>query len=459
VFIACCVAACTKPPAARVESTTHVGSGFLHATLAQVPGGPKTAEAGGSLGLLLETRSVNGATWRRVITSDGSYGWTATEPSKLYEGVIRPALDHFVLLQQNPDRGPVETSPQVNPATASGAVTGASESSHPPSMEAMRVPGRLSPNVLPWLHLRFGDVSGYAPLAWVAIDWANEKRDPSPSLEAVIRSLDVKGIVIKPFLGPIRETLAHAGPAAGSSLFVYLDATTPLNPAQVYSNWQDAEILVRPSDAAGPALLVVYGKARDRLFMFHGSSGSVLQVLAEAESAYPSHVETPDLNSDGNADWALEVVSTFGDGFYSTLWVVDGSSGETAPKFNSVPLSRSSGEADGDVAATWHVDAENQLWVMRADEKKNACTCYQYSNSKLVPCPTARKIALVALAESKSYAIARQAWLSFRPEHGVALFAIRRDSGLLWIVAKPFLNAAKAREWSKDRPNANVIVP
>src|SRR5262245_54968786 len=87
------LAGCLTRPTVQEHPPTRVATGFMGQPLLQKPGGPADAESRGGVGLVLETRRVDGRDWKRVITSDGSYGWTSVDLAASYPAVIRAALD------------------------------------------------------------------------------------------------------------------------------------------------------------------------------------------------------------------------------------------------------------------------------------------------------------------------------------------------------------------------------
>ena len=76
-----------------------------------------------------------------------------------------------------------------------------------------------------------------------------------------------------------------------------------------------------------------------------------------------------DLENDGTPEWLLEVVGTYGDGYYSMLWVLRQSAADL--QIDRIALSHSSGEVPGPATdAAWWVDSDLKLWIVAGLEPK-----------------------------------------------------------------------------------------
>lgn len=436
---------------------TRVLTGVLNGTLAETPGARPNAVAAGNVALIVESRVENGRPWFRLLVSDGSHGWIAAAPETLYPAVIRPVIDPFVLLEHNPDETPVEAGSRIKVESETGQVLGASRRSQPASLEAMRIPERLNPAIQPWLWLKFGALSGYAPLDWITIDWGS-----SPAAGALATALDrlaLRGVIRKPFLGPVADLLASAAPKRSAPVHILSDDGVALRRMTSDTDWTLPEMLVRPDGVRGGIdSLVVYAAAdQARLFSFRNGAASPVNILVEEDRPFVSRVETRDLDGDGKPEWLLEAVSVYGDGYYSRLWILAGNSVESAVKFTAIPLSRSSGESDGDIEAAWWLDPENRLWIGRAEKRRTTGSCLRYTEQTLAPCGPQRSFAVAVLAGDASFSGARQSWLERRATVPAGIFPVAEGGDVRWIVGRPFLDKDSARAWTKRQAGAKLI--
>ena len=443
---------------AEAAPENHVLTGVLNATLTETPGARPNAIAAGNVALVVESRTENGRSWFRLLVSDGSHGWVAAAPENLRPAIIRPVIDPFLLLEHNPDETPIEASSQIKAGSEPGQVLGASRQSQPPSLEAMRIPERINPAIQPWLWLKFGESSGYAPLDWIAIDWDSSIASDG-SLVTALDHLALHGMIRKPFLAPVANLLARAAPKRSAPIYILSDNGAPLRRATSNMDWTLPEMLVR-QDAVRDGIdsLIVYAAPdRARLFSFRNGDASPVNILVEEDRPFTSRVETRDLDGDGKPEWLLEVISTYGDGYYSRLWILAGNSVESAVKFTAIPLSRSSGERDGDMEAAWWLDPENRLWIGRAEKRRTAGSCLRYEKQAVVPCGSQRSFAVAVLAGDASFSGARQRWLEWRATVPAGIFPVGEGSDLRWIVGRPFLDKDSARAWTKQQVDAKLV--
>ena len=63
-----------------------------------------------------------------------------------------------------------------------------------------------------------------------------------------------------------------------------------------------------------------------------------MQAVVESYPPLVTAFATADLDADGADDLLLELVQTYGDGWFSTLWIVDGTSTADAFRMASIPL-------------------------------------------------------------------------------------------------------------------------
>ena len=434
-------------------------TGVLNAPLAETPGARPNAVAAGNVALVVESRVEDGRPWFRLLVSDGSHGWTVATPENLQPAVIHPVIDPFVLLEHNPDETPIEASSQIKVESATGQVLGDSRRSQPASLEAMRIPERLNPAIQPWLWLKFGESSGYAPLDWVAIDWGSTAaRDGA--LATAVDHLALRGVIRKPFLTPVADLLTRAAPKRSVPVQVLSDDGVSRHETIPDVDWTRPEMLVRLDVRRGGIdSLVVYAVSdRARLFSFRNGDASPVNILVEEDHPFANQVETRDLDGDGKPEWLLEVVSTYGDGYYSRLWVLAGNSVESAVKLATVPLSRSSGESDGEIEAAWWLDPEHRLWIGRAGKRQTTGSCLRYVKQTLVPCGSHRSFAVAVFAREPRFSVARQIWLERRETVPAGVFPVIERTDLRWIVGHPFLDKDSARAWTKRQAGAEMIV-
>jgi hypothetical protein len=220
------------------------------------------------------------------------------------------------------------------------------------------------------------------------------------------------GLVRGPFLGPFKKTLLAGAPSADASVSAFLEDQIAQQPSGV--NWTDVHAFYRDPEAAGRTI-TVYGGGAARLYRF-STPGAML--FFPQYAPYPLRVESH------NGNWFLEIVSIFGDGAYSTLFRID-----PQGKIMFEPLSRSSGESDQDVEASWGV-LDGKLWVARAAGGKVSLTGVS-------------SLYLAVIGTSPDYVTPL--------DSSAAVFPSPAANRVEWITAIPFLTEGEAKQKAGGR--------
>jgi hypothetical protein len=237
-------------------------------------------------------------------------------------------------------------------------------------------------------------VEGYAPPGWLTLRYS------SPDLDSVV------GLVRSPFLGPFKKTLLAGAPSADAPVSAFLEDQIAQQPSGV--NWTDVHAFYRDSEAAARTI-TVYGGGAARLYRFS---------TPDAMLFFPQYTPYPLRVASHNGGWFLEIVSIFGDGAYSTLFRID-----PQGKITFQPLSRSSGEDDQDVEASWGV-LDGKLWVARAAGTKVTLTGVS-------------SLHLAVMGTSSDYVTPI--------DRSAAVFPSPAANRVEWITGIPFLTEAEAK--------------
>ena len=450
------LAACsqTRPPA-----TSGMVSGVLGVQVASSPGGAPSREIEGNVALLLGIQEVHGSTWYHILGADGTHGWTAKSLGQPQETTALPAVPSFSLSSRSPDDADFDSASEIDVAQGVVAqVIGGSRTSRPASIRNLMIPERLSRSIAPWLELKVGNSAGFSPAEWLSLHW-NVGNGSAGSAADILRQSGLTGITRKPFLDPVAEILKKLAPQPGATLQHCQSANDRLDHKAVAVKWDqpDATILSAGTQASG--LLVDFGAGESALFTFVSGAGSASHVWIEEGRPYVAQAQTIDLDNDGTPEWLLEVVSTYGDGYYSMLWVVK----QTAAgdlQIDRIALSHSSGEAPAPATdAAWWVDPERKIWIVTAGTETTAQS-FTYKHG-LVPSPvkgTAK--ALVVLSNHPDYDSGMQSRLKM-PEGASAsgFFPIRSSRTVRWVVARPFEQLTDAKDWASKHslPASSVL--
>jgi hypothetical protein len=323
-------------------------------------------------------------------------------------------------------------------------------------------PERLSNSVAPWLKLKFGDSVGFAPLEWLSLRNPH-KNVASGSVGEALRQLGFTGITRKSFLEPITEVLRKAAPRRGTMAQHCESPDQPLDLTATTGDWDQPDAVILGAGAQTNQAIIEFGHGQSRLFSFVSAMGNdSKQVWIEEGSAYVAQAQSIDLDHDGTPDWLLEIVDIYGDGYFSTLWVVNGKQSAGVLQIDRLPLSHASGEDRGPATdAAWWVGPDSKLWIVSAGTDTDLQS-FTYQG-RLVASPTKTKNGvkgLVVLSDEASYDSGMQSRLKMGGLTGAAgLFPIRSGTAVRWVVARPFDRLADAQDWARKNslPSSSVL--
>jgi len=234
------------------------------AGLSDSPGDSAFTRTAGSTALVVEQRVVAGATWRRVITSDGSSGWTAEMPGKILPTEVASVTTPLAMKSKGPGAPDFEESAEVLvPDRAAGVVEGASPASRPANAREMMLPVHLSLDTLPWLRLRFDGIEGYAPLTWLKLIWTTAPANYG-DLDSASSDERVK-ITTRFFLAPIEQSVRQLAPRKSDAVFGFDKDGTQLTRKTTTISAKVPEMFLRATDRNKPAVIAVFsdGPARN----------------------------------------------------------------------------------------------------------------------------------------------------------------------------------------------------
>jgi hypothetical protein len=389
-------AACAPRQVSPEQAAPQTGIVTLpaEATLSVEPGQAPSIRPATNLALVLERHQDAS----RVLAADGRYGWIADALPVPAPVTIECDPETSMLFKVSPDQISPEQGGSQKPTSRDGVLLGASAATYPASQRELLAPARFR-MIPPTLHVRCG-VEGYAPPAWLTLRYG------SPAFEALI------GIVRRPFLGPFRDRLLTGAPPIGTNVTVFLE--DQLSPQATETMWNEVHSFYRDGSVASRTL-TVYGNGAARLYRFTNPDASLL--FGEYQP-YPVKIVTV-----GEAT-LIEVLSLFGDGAYSTLFQIG-----PAGQIDFRPLSRSSGESEIDVQASWGV-VDGTRWIARASGGK-------------VTLEGIRSLDLVVASKSPDYVE------PLDPREGA--FPVADRDGVVWLTALPFRNDADARRVAGSR--------
>ena len=429
-------------------------TGTMALPLARTPGDSADELAGSGVGLVVDARLSGGETWRRILTADGLNGWTAKRVAPLRLATVTLVGPSAAIKGASPDDGPLESAPDVSVTPgAIGTIEGASRSSAPSTQTQLLVPERLASGIQPWLTVRFDSTRGSAAIDWLQLHWG---RDVSANTDVAdaLRERGLVGIVRRPFLSPARALLARLSPKADELSLALESGATTARPVRLAGEWTHVESIV--NDAGTRELIAVFADSEARVFTFYGPQHKPLHVLVPEDQPFLLRAEARARPMGGGTRWLLEVVSTFGDGFYSGLWVVRGLA-DVRPRVDRIALSRGGGEG-GTLAvySGWWVDPDGRIWVSRSAES-TALACFRDTPDALVPCTTAATSWLGIVSQTIDRLAARRRLVALDGRDPVGLFPVRSEGRLTWVVGRPLLSEVEVREWLAAHPGSKSI--
>lgn len=438
-----------------VPAATGIVAGVQGVPLASNPGSAPSRQATGNVALLLGTQEFDGAIWYHLLASDGVHGWTPQNPGKPHEVNVVAAVSPLSLSSRSPDDADFESTSEVPvPSGASGRLIDASRGSRPASTRDLMVPERLSFSIAPWLHLKFEDSAGWAPINWVTLNWKTDA-PTAGDVASVLRQDGFGGTTRRPFLGPVSQVIKRAVPALGTVVRRCESARGPFDRSTVSGEWNQPQTTIL--DAAH--LLIEFAKDNSKMFTFVARDGQAASVWVQEGAPYVAHAQSIDLDNDGIPEWLLEIVSTYGDGFYSTLWIVKQSKADL--QIDRVDLSHGSGEGqEPPKDATWWVDPDRKLWVVTV-AKGTKAESFTYKGRLIRHQPKDSGKSLVVFSEDPDYNTAMVSWLKMsNHDNSAGLFPIRRSGATHWVVARPFELVADAKKWAiKHSIPASAVLP
>jgi hypothetical protein len=452
LFVACGAA---KQNAHELANTgPGIVTGIREAEVSTSPGSAPSRKMQGNLALLIETREAEGRKWSHVIGSDGTHGWLPSVPTVKRAVTVVPAIRAFALRSASPDDPAFNSGSDVavEPKT-SGVVLGGSVASYPAFPQDIMVPERLSYSIGPWLKLKFGEVTGFAPPEWVSLRWEYQIGQAS-NVAQRLQELGMTGMVRRAFLSPVEAQLKALIPAGGARVQHAEEAGKPLDSTSFSSERIQPDATFSDVGSAGQGLrtLLVFRGDNSLLCMFIHAVGGTSPVWIEDGARFVSQVQTIDLNHDGIADWLLEVVHTYGDGFYSELWIVNGNSKPGRLQVERAVLSHTPNESGASPSdSAWWVSPDAKLWIVTAERKTNAAS-YSYSDH-LAPSHTPSKT-LAIFSETAQFIAAGENQLKVAKDGEAAgVFPLQSAGVLHWVVARPFDSFEDAKHWAAGKPS------
>ena len=427
--------------------TSGMVGGVLGIQLASRPGGLPSRELEGNVALLLGVRETNGSVWYHILGADGTHGWTAKALGQPQPTTAVAASPSLSISTKSPDDPDFDSSSEIPlEKGAVGNIIGGSTTSRPPSVRSLMIPERLNRSIAPWLELKVGNSSGFASAEWLSLHWPVENATTG-NVADTLRQSGFTGITRKPFLDPVTEVLKKVAPALGTTVQHCESADGPLDRKVSSTKWDQpqATILAANTRAQGP--VVEFADGESVLFTFIGSAGNESHVWIEQGKPYVVRAQSIDLENDGTPEWLLEVVGTYGDGYYSMLWVLKQSAADLL--IDRIALSHSSGDVPGPATdAAWWVDSDRKLWIVAAGTETTAKS-FIYKH-RLVPYQVkgATK-ALVVFSDNPDYDSGMESRLKMPADTSPpGLFPIRSAGTVHWVVARPFERLTEAQDWA-----------
>ncbi len=450
----------------------HIGDvvlGILDLEVADTPGNSPHRRLGGSPALVLDIqKNDEGETWYRLLGADGSHGWSSRVPSRGFPAYVEMDDVTLVMLDRAPDDPLAEDVRSIEiEGNKVVSVVGASRQSRVPSLQQLMIPNHLNPFDTPWLKLHTDFVTGWRSPSDLSLNWDESSITESEGNLAVLNRLGMSGLVREPFLGPIHKFLQNLGPHPGdATLRLSFEGDRWGQSTWASSDLKDAEVLVRFADSAPNAIgmLVIFPA---RLKDFDGAANVLTFIASNGKSAHAviesyyslivTNAARADLNRDNLSEWLLETVQIYGDGYYSTLWIVDGRSLVDSLRIHTLELGGSSGEGNAvDVDAFWWVDGDNKekvsrIWLVRTGPDSVEAIPFSYNRDRVILSAPGKRVFAVIVAEASTYFKAHQKSLSFahKTSQNLPVFAVRKDGSQRWMVGRIFEQRREAANWMK----------
>jgi len=423
------VAVVLSIPASAVQPGDIV-TGTNGLAAAAAPTAVNRAVLHGSPALVIAVRGE----WTRLLAADGSSGWTSRQ---LGGGVhARIAGDKLELSDRSPDMSSVAEGVETFTVPAKEAsIVGASMKSRAESPQQLMLPPRLNPFVTPWIEIRAGSRTGWVVPSDLRLEWG-EPVPPGELIPAMDR-LGFSGIVRAPFLRPVEQAIIASHTPGASILHFDSISSKPNRIAADNTSVKTLRAVVRH----GPEWLAEFSSPQGSVFYFPGRGDATV-----AEGA-PVMINTAsaDLNADGKPELVLQLAGTYGDGYATVLWIVNGD-GTQGLRIDTVPLGGSNGEPGGStVEAAWWID-ENTLWIARAERRSIEYAAIPASNGPAHGVIVARFRARDA-AEERAISRSLQA------------FPMRAANGSVeWGVGRLFRTKAAAEAWRGTASPRSMVI-
>lgn len=407
--------------------------------IAPAPGASATAKSNSSPALIL---GVGGAGHRRLLLADGSSGWTAAPVRIVSSTRVSPTKD--LELARFPPGDPRrkdshEKATVVLAAHAAATIIGASFERDAPSERALRLdqaPFLEQPNLL----LQLGPTStGFVHGLAFDVEWTTP---PAVEFAHLAR---FRGIVRRPFLGPLAAPSLSLAPRAGESTHVVVDTPKDFDVFRLLSapahKWSSLEALVVDPEAkpGGIATLAVVGDGGALAFVFVGEvkRASVVFPRAEIGSPWITRTEMADLDGDGLSEWVVELVDRTSHGVDARLLIVAGSSLTSGISSAVLPLGGEPGEGDPTERYAWYVE-DRKLFVARDRDSRAKCQSVSMTASGPILAPS-------RVVSIKTYDDARPARLEASgASDGRRALPITVSGERRWITGRCFLDAKQA---------------
>jgi hypothetical protein len=456
--IGCLIALLAVCASTLPAPTSGMVGGVLGIQLASRPGGLPSRELDGNVALLLGVHEINGSVWYHILGADGAHGWTAKalgQPQPTTAMAASPSLSIFSKSPDDPDFDSASEIPLEKGAV--GNVIGGSTTSRPPSVRNLMIPERLNRSIAPWLELKVGNSTGFAPVEWLTLHWPVENLTTGNVADG-LRQSGFTGITRKPFLDPVTDVLKKLAPAPGTTVRHCESADGPLDRKVSSTKWDQPQATILARNIQAQGLFVEFSEGESALFTFVSNGGNESHVWIEQGKPYVVRAQSIDLENDGAPEWLLEVVGTYGDGYYSMLWVVRQSA--TDLQIDRIALSHSSGEVPGPAtdAASW-VDSDRRLWIIAAGAETTAQS-FTYKHGLVSSSAKGATKGLVVLSKHPDYDSGMAS--RFQMSAGVnapGLFPIRSAGTVHWVVARPFEQVTEAQDWASKHslPATSVL--
>jgi hypothetical protein len=312
------------------------------------------------IGLVVDRVNKSGQEWLEIVSADAVVGWTNLPVHTLGIAEVSSGSNGLTLFSKSPDDAEFNNSDDQKVAPNSrGTVIGASKKKRPFKVQQLLPPPRLRRDVLPWLNLRFESSTGYAPFDEVWLSWPRSE-NPNNIGGSFGLPGGFVGFTSRPFLGSIAKDLMSLAPKAGDSAYQIdsagqvaigvVDLPPFVYPAALFTDGAAALAAYEGNDVLG--ITASLGKNKVRLIV-KGDHPQLINVQHEDPSRRPF-------------EWLVEVVYTYGDGFYSRLIAIDGTALNTGTGVDTRIISSSSGERGTATDFEWRVLPDGSVVVVRS---------------------------------------------------------------------------------------------